>query len=64
SPANRLAAFFHGLAVGIMIMLVRAYGIWPDAVPFAVLLVNLLSPHLDRIRPRVRHVTASNGALR
>ena len=58
SPANRLAAFLSGLLTGVMIMLIRAYGIWPDAVPFAILLVNLLSPHLDRIRPKMRLVVA------
>ena len=58
SPANRLAAFLSGLLTGVMIMLIRAYGIWPDAVPFAILLVNVLSPHLDRIRPKMRLVVA------
>ncbi len=56
SPANRLAGFLYGLLVGALIMLIRAYGVWPDAVPFAILLANLLNPHLDRIRPRVRRV--------
>jgi electron transport complex protein RnfD len=58
SPANRLASFLHGLFIGFLIVLIRAYGIWPDAVPFAVILVNVLHPLLDRIRPRVRPVAA------
>jgi electron transport complex protein RnfD len=56
SPANRLAVFLYGILIGALIMLIRAYGVWPDAIPFAVLLANLLNPHLDHIRPPVRRV--------
>lgn len=54
SPANRRAMWLYGLGTGFLIMLIRAYGIWPDAVPFAVLLMNVLNPLLDRLRPRPR----------
>lgn len=54
SPANRRAMWVYGFGAGFLILLIRAYGIWPDAVPFAVLLVNILNPLLDRMRPRVR----------
>ncbi len=56
SPANRLAVFLYGVLIGALIMLIRAYGVWPDAIPFAVLLANLLNPHLDQLRPPVRRV--------
>ncbi len=39
-----------------MIVLIRAFGIWPDAVPFAVVLMNVLNPLLDRLRPRVKRL--------
>ncbi len=58
SPANRLAALLYGLALGVLVMLIRAYGVWADAVPFAVALGNLLNPLLDRIRPKTRAVEA------
>lgn len=54
SPANKTAAFLYGFGVGFLIMLIRAYGIWPDAVPFAVLLMNIVNPLADRLRPRVK----------
>lgn len=53
SPINKLAGWLYGLGIGFMIVLIRAYGVWPDAVPFAVMLMNILSPLLDRIRPKV-----------
>jgi electron transport complex protein RnfD len=54
SPANRLPALLYGIFIGLIIVLIRAFGIWPDAIPFAVLLGNVLNPLLDRIQPRVR----------
>ena len=59
SPANRLAAFLFGAALGLLVMLIRAYGVWADAVPFAVVLANVLNPLLDRIRPRVPRLEPS-----
>ncbi len=58
SPANRLASWLYGGLVGFLIILIRAYGAWPDAVPFAILLSNVANPLLDRIRPCVRRVVA------
>jgi Na+-translocating ferredoxin:NAD+ oxidoreductase RnfC subunit/Na+-translocating ferredoxin:NAD+ oxidoreductase RnfD subunit len=53
SPVNKLAMWIYGFGIGFLIILIRAFGIWPDAVPFAVLLMNVLSPLLDRIKPKV-----------
>jgi len=61
SPANCPVKFIYGLCLGVMIMLVRAFGQWPDAIPFAVLLMNILNPLLDRIRPKVKEVVVQNG---
>ncbi len=58
SPANRRAMWVYGLGTGFMIMLIRAFGIWADAVPFAIILMNILNPLLDRWRPRVREAVA------
>jgi electron transport complex protein RnfD len=58
SPANRRAMWVYGFGVGFLIMLIRAFGIWHDAVPFAILLMNILSPLLDHLRPRVREAVS------
>ncbi len=60
SPANSIPAIIFGLGVGAMIMLIRVYGIWADAIPFAVILMNIMNPLLDRIRPKVKQVV-QNG---
>lgn len=61
SPANKTAMLLYGLGLGVMIIVIRAYGIWADAVPFAVLLMNVLNPLLDRIKPRMKRVVIQNG---
>lgn len=52
SPVGTLPMLLFGLLGGTLLVVVRTYGVYPDGVAFAVLLANLLSPHLDRIRPR------------
>ncbi len=59
SPANMRARWIFGAGLGFMVILIRAYGIWPDAVPFAVLLMNALFPLIDRLRPPAKQVVAS-----
>ena len=41
-----------GLLTGVLIILIRTYGAYPDGAPFAVLLANLFTPVLERIRPK------------
>jgi electron transport complex protein RnfD len=52
SPNGRLPMVLYGLAGGALVIVIRAYGIYPDGTPFAVLLGALLTPLLDTIRPR------------
>ncbi len=52
SPSGRLPMFLYGLTGGFLLVLIRVYGVYAEAAPFAVLLANLLAPLLDRIRPR------------
>ena len=33
----------YGLIGGAMVIIIRVYGIYPDGVPFAILLINLLA---------------------
>jgi Na+-translocating ferredoxin:NAD+ oxidoreductase RnfD subunit len=40
--------------VGFLILLIRAFGVWADAVPFAIILMNIVNPLLDRAPVRRR----------
>jgi electron transport complex protein RnfD len=52
SPMGRIPCLIYGLMAGAMVIIIRVYGMYPDGVPFAILLANLFTPLLDRIRPR------------
>ena len=48
SPSDRLGQFFFGFFIGVVALLVRAFGSWPDGLGFAVLLANILVPAFNR----------------
>ena len=51
SPRGRLV---FGLGVGILTVVIRRWGGYPDGVAFAVLLMNMAAPLIDRFtRPRI-----------
>lgn len=50
SPRGRL---FFGLGVGVLTLVIRRWGGYPDGVAFAVLMMNMAAPLIDRYtRPR------------
>jgi electron transport complex protein RnfD len=52
ATSNRGRLVF-GIGVGILVYVIRAWGGYPDAVAFAVLLMNLAAPTIDYYtRPR------------
>jgi len=53
SPVNNWAMVLFGVGCGILTILIRQYGMYPDGVVFAILLMNMVNPLLDKIRPRV-----------
>ncbi len=52
SPVNFLPMILYGAAGGVMTMLIRNIGAYPDGVVFAILVINLIQPLLDKIRPK------------
>jgi electron transport complex protein RnfD len=53
SPVNKTAMALFGFGCGIFTIIFRVWSVYPDAVPFAILIMNMLNPLLDKIRPRV-----------
>ncbi len=47
SPNRILNMFIYGILGGVLVIIVRVYGIYPDGVPFVILLINLLMPLLE-----------------
>lgn len=52
SPCWRVPMILYGLFGGVLAIIIRTYGVYPDGVPFAVLLVNLCTPLIDLIKPK------------
>lgn len=52
SPNGTIAMLLFGLMAGAMVIIIRVYGIYPDGVPFAILLANLFMPLLEMIKPK------------
>lgn len=52
SPVNFIPMFIYGTGGGIMTVLIRNIGVHVDGVVFAVILMNIANPLLDKIRPK------------
>jgi len=52
SPVNFIPMLIYGAGAGIMTVLIRSIGAYVDGVVFAILLMNLVNPLLDKIRPK------------
>ena len=48
SPITSKGKIIFGIGCGILTMLIRIYGSYPEGVSFAILLMNILTPHIDR----------------
>ncbi|WP_075881254.1 RnfABCDGE type electron transport complex subunit D [Vreelandella massiliensis] len=63
AATSRRGKLIYGAGIGTLVMLIRTFGAYPDAVAFAVLLMNLCVPLLDLYSdPRVMgHTQAVRG---
>jgi electron transport complex protein RnfD len=52
SPVNTIAMLIYGAVGGIMTIVIRNIGQYPDGVILAILLINLINPLVDKIRPK------------
>jgi electron transport complex protein RnfD len=52
SPVNFIPMLIYGAGAGVLTILIRNLGTYPDGVLLAVILMNLVNPLLDKIRPK------------
>lgn len=52
SPVNFVPMLFCGACAGIMTILIRNIGAYVDGVIYSILIMNLISPIVDKIRPK------------
>ncbi|MBQ4313067.1 MAG: RnfABCDGE type electron transport complex subunit D, partial [Clostridia bacterium] len=48
SPVNRLGKLIFGFGCGFITMCIRLFGAMAEGVSFAILLMNIITPHIDR----------------
>ena len=47
SPVTAAGKLIFGLGAGVLTFLIRRYGIYPEGVSFAILLMNILTPYIE-----------------
>ncbi len=62
SPVTAKGQIFYGMGCGVLTVLFRYFGLFPEGVTYAILLMNLLVWLLDRITPPTRFGTKKGGA--
>jgi electron transport complex protein RnfD len=48
TPATRKGRVIFSIGCGILTMIIRVYSPYPDGVLFAVMLMNIVTPYIDR----------------
>ena len=62
SPITTAGRIIFGIGCGIFTMLIRAYASYPEGVSFAILLMNILTPHIDSITRHKLNGVEKGGA--
>ncbi len=48
TPVTNLGRMIFGIGCGVLTFLIRTFGSFPEGVSFAILLMNILTPYIDR----------------
>ena len=49
TPMNSLARYLYAVGIGVIVVLIRKYGSYPEGVTYAILLMNIAATLFDRI---------------
>jgi electron transport complex protein RnfD len=53
SPVTNLGKTIYGIGIGALTVIIRNFGIYPEGVSFAILSMNVVTPFLDQLKPRI-----------
>ncbi|MBF0303441.1 MAG: RnfABCDGE type electron transport complex subunit D [Desulfamplus sp.] len=66
SPVNLIPMIIYGVIGGCLTILIRNIGAYPDGTVYAILVINLINPLIDKIRPKafgtIRPKNSGKGA--
>lgn len=52
SPSLAKGKIVFGIGIGLITVLIRFYGIYPEGVSFAILMLNILNPYIEKFAKR------------
>ena len=52
SPTTPLGKIIFGIGAGLITVLIREWGVYPEGVSFAILIMNILNPYIDSLTAR------------
>jgi len=52
SPTTPLGSIVFGIGAGLITSLIRFWGVYPEGVSFAILLMNIINPFIDKLTAR------------
>lgn len=52
SPMSKPGMLIFGFGCGILTILIRVFGVYPEGVSFAILIMNAFVPFIDKIKPK------------
>ncbi len=52
SPSTALGKVIYGFGAGLLTFCIRYFGVYPEGVSFAILLMNILNPYIDNLTAR------------
>jgi Na+-translocating ferredoxin:NAD+ oxidoreductase subunit D len=62
TPVTPMGRIIFGLGAGILTMVIRKWGGYPEGCSYSILLMNLVTPHIDKLtRPKVFGEVKRNG---
>jgi electron transport complex protein RnfD len=52
TPLNKLGKIVFAVGAGLITVLIRFFGSYPEGISFAILIMNILSPYIERLCAR------------
>ena len=52
SPMSNCGKLIFGVGIGVIVMVIRTWGAYPEGMSFAILIMNACAPLLNLIRPK------------
>lgn len=62
SPKSPIGVIFYGIGLGFLTVVIRKFSSYPEGVSFAILMMNIVTPYLDKIMPKAFGTPRKNFA--